>query len=46
MIYWELLGDVVMSTSLSMGAVENDRKHDDLCVGSMGIRPMDQQRTS
>ena len=27
-------------------AVENDRKHDDLCVGSMGIRPMDQQRTS
>ena len=24
----------------------NDRKHDDLCVGSMGIRPMDQQRTS
>ena len=32
--------------SLSMGAAENDRKHDDLCVGSMGIRPMDQQRTS
>ena len=31
---------------LSMGAAENDRKHDDLCVGSMGIRPMDQQRTS
>ena len=27
-------------------AVENDRKHDDLCVGSTGIRPMDQQRTS
>ena len=26
-----------------MGAVENDRNHDDLCVGSMGIRPMDQQ---
>ena len=23
----------------SMGAAENDRKHDDLCVGSMGIRP-------
>ena len=22
-----------------MGAVENDRKHDDLCVGSMGINP-------
>ena len=31
---------------VSTGAVENDRKHDDLCVGSMGIRPMDQQRTS
>ena len=29
-----------------MGAVKNDRKHDDLCVGSMGIRPMDQQRTN
>ena len=29
-----------------MGAVENDWKHDDLCVGSMGIRPIDQQRTS
>ena len=29
-----------------MTAVENDRKHDDLCVGSKGIRPMDQQRTS
>ena len=28
-----------------MGAAENDRKHDDLCVGFMGIRPMDQQRT-
>ena len=24
---------------LSMGAAENDRKHGDLCVGSMGIRP-------
>ena len=31
---------------LSMGAAENDRKHDDLCVGSMATRPMDQQRTS
>ena len=31
---------------LSMGAAENDKKHDDPCVGSMGIRPMDQQRTS
>ena len=31
---------------ISMGAVENDRKHNDLCVGSMGIRPTDQQRTS
>ena len=31
---------------LSMGAAENDRKHDNSCVGSMGIRPMDQQRTS
>ena len=29
-----------------MGAAENDRKHDDLCVGSMGIRPVDQQRIS
>ena len=28
---------------LSMGAAENDRKHDDLCVGSMGISPVDQQ---
>ena len=35
-----------MQHMLSMGAAENDRKHDDLCVGSMGIRPMDQQRTS
>ena len=32
--------------SILMGAAENDRKHDDLCVGSTGIRPMDQQRTS
>ena len=40
----------VYSSARSIGpircAVENDGKHDDLCVGSMGIRPMDQQRTS
>ena len=36
----------ILMRSISMGAVENDRKHDDLCVGSMGIRPMNQQRTS
>ena len=29
---------------LSMGAAKDDRKHDDLCVGSMGIRPMDQSK--
>ena len=29
-----------------MGEAENDRKHDDLYVGSIDIRPMDQQRTS
>lgn len=26
-------------TSLGAAAAENDRKRDDLCVGSMGIRP-------
>ena len=29
---------------LSNGAVENDRKHDDLAMGSMGIRPHGEQR--
>ena len=33
-------------SSFSTSALENERKHDDLCVGSMGIRHMDQQRTS
>ena len=33
-----------IAPSLSMGAAENDRKHDDLCAGSMGIRPMDQPK--
>ena len=32
--------------SFSTGAAENDRKHDDLCVGSMGIRPWINKRTS
>ena len=35
-----------MSPEIIRCAMENDRKHDDLCVGSMGISPMDQQRTS
>ena len=30
--------------SFSNGAVENDRKHYDLAMGSMGIRPHGQQR--
>ena len=30
--------------NLSNSAVENDRKHDDLAMGSMGIRPHGQQR--
>ena len=29
---------------LSNGAVENNRKHDDLAMGPMGIRPHGQQR--
>ena len=30
--------------NLSNSAVENDRKHNDLAIGSMGVRPHGQQR--
>ena len=48
----DVIGKVVLQGSLdrslqaevSNGAVENDRKHDDLAMGSMGIRPHGQQR--
>ena len=29
----------LIAGEFSMGAAENDKKHDDLCVGSTGIRP-------
>ena len=46
----KLRGDVsnvkkdIKDLNLSNGAVENNRKHDDLAMGSMGIRPHGQQR--
>ena len=43
MTWWQ--NEENLPAIFSMGAAENDRRHDDLCVGSVGIRPMDQQRT-
>ena len=39
-----LLSQASIYVSCEMQSLENDRKHNDLAMGSMGIRPHGQQR--